>query len=189
MPSIEQPNNDFPCIKPMEDDFEVPSSSCDDMGSAKGNQHISQIFPTHSLLILKDHARTVNLDLLLCQVISFKCAGAFYSCKIWSSDNICYQTISTNTYRNCSPSDSRTNHDWVFSNPFRTSMRQFERKVAVDRIPTCESSLVSIGEFHFFLLWLEPFVCWFVRKAWITVWTLKSLEELSFFSMLPLTCR
>ena len=61
MPSIEQPNNDFPCIKPMEDDFEVPSSSCDDMGSAKGNQHISQIFPTHSLLILKDHARTVNL--------------------------------------------------------------------------------------------------------------------------------
>lgn len=193
MPSIEEPTNDFCYIKTMEDDFEVPSSSYHDMGSAKGNQHINQIYPTHSLLILRDHVRTVDLDLLLYQVISFECVGAFYSCKMWPNDNICYQIISTNVYRNCSPSHSRTNHDRVFFKYFldisEHTPRQFEWKVAIDRIPTCESSLVSFGEFHFFLLWLEPFVCWFVRKAWITVWTLKCLEELSFFSMLLLACR
>ena len=41
MPSIEELSIEFRSINTMEDKFKVPSFSCDDNGSVKGNQHIS----------------------------------------------------------------------------------------------------------------------------------------------------
>lgn len=79
----------FPCyINTMEDEFEVASFSCNDIGSVKGNQHISQINPIHWSVILRDHVWTVDLDiLLLCQVVFFDGVGAFDSCKTWPNNN------------------------------------------------------------------------------------------------------
>ena len=68
--------------------FNRGAFSCDDISSVKGNQHISQINPTHWSVILRDHVKTVDFDLLLlCQVVSFNCVGAFYCCKTWSNNN------------------------------------------------------------------------------------------------------
>ena len=46
MSAIEEPSIDFCYINTMEDEYEVPSFLCDDIGFVKGNQHISQINPT-----------------------------------------------------------------------------------------------------------------------------------------------
>ena len=86
MPLIEEPSIDFRYTNTMEDEFELPLF-CDDISSVKSNQHIRQINSTYWSVILRDHVRKVNLDLLLlCQVVFINCVGVFYSCKTWPNN-------------------------------------------------------------------------------------------------------
>ena len=139
MPAIEEPSIDFSYINTMEDEYEVPSFSCDDIGFVKGNQNICQINPTPWLVILRHHIRTVDLDLLpLCQVISFDCVGVFYFSKTWPN-NICCQTISTNVAQPSivvHPIVKRTTTTcfYIFLHISEHPPRQFEPKVAIDKI-------------------------------------------------------
>ena len=105
-----------------------------------GNQHISQINPTLWSVILREHVRAVDLDLLrLCQVVFFDCVGAFYSCKTWPNNN----TFVVKPFQQMCPGIVvRPIVEWT-TNAFSQILfwhnghppRRFERKVAIDRIP------------------------------------------------------
>ena len=88
MPPIQVPAIDFSDVNTVEDEFEIPSLSGDDGCPAERNQHVSQINPTHWLVILWDYIRTVDRHLFLFGlVIPLYRVMAFDPCKAWSNNN------------------------------------------------------------------------------------------------------